>query len=37
MVIQFEETVSSLHRNKYYSVFDCYSGLWQIRYLKKKK
>jgi hypothetical protein len=26
----FEETVSTLHGSKYFSVLDCYSGFWQI-------
>jgi hypothetical protein len=27
----FEETVSTLHGSKYFSVIDCFSGFWQIR------
>jgi hypothetical protein len=27
----FEETVSTLHCSKYFTVIDCYSGFWQIK------
>ena len=27
----FEETVSTLHGNQYFSVLDCYSGFWQLK------
>ena len=27
---KFEETTSTLHGSKYFSVSDCYSGFWQM-------
>jgi len=27
----FEETVSTLHGSRYFSVVDLYSGFWQIK------
>jgi len=33
----FEETVSTLHGSKYFSVIDCYSGFWQIKIAKEDK
>ena len=32
----FEETVSTLHGSKYFSVIDCYSGFWQIKIAEDK-
>jgi hypothetical protein len=33
----FEETVSTLHGSKYFSVLDCYSGFWQINIKEEHK
>ena len=33
----FEETVSTLHGSKYFSVIDCYSGFWQIKIAEEDK
>jgi len=33
----FEETVSTLHGSKYFSVLDCYSGFWQIKIAEEDK
>lgn len=33
----FEETVSTLHGRKYFSVIDCYSGFWQIKIADEHK
>jgi len=33
----FEETVSTLHGSKYFSVIDCYSGFGQIKIAEKDK
>jgi transposase InsO family protein len=33
----FEETVSTLHGSKYFSVIDCYSGFWQIKIADEDK
>jgi hypothetical protein len=33
----FEETVSTLHWSKYFSVIDCYSGFWQIKIAEEDK
>jgi len=33
----FEETTSSLHGSKYFSVLDCYSGFWQINIKEEHK
>jgi len=27
----FEESDSTLHGRKYFSILDCYSGFWQIK------
>ena len=33
----FEETVSTLHGSKFFSVIDCYSGFWQIKLAEEDK
>jgi hypothetical protein len=33
----FEETFSTLHRSKYFSAIDCYSGFWQITIAEEDK
>jgi len=33
----FEETVSTLHGSRYFSVFDLYSGFWQIKLVEEDK
>jgi hypothetical protein len=33
----FEETVSTLHGSKYFSVVDCFSGFWQIKIAEEDK
>ena len=33
----FDETVSTLHGSKYFSVIDCYSGFWQIKIAEEEK
>jgi hypothetical protein len=33
----FEETVSTLHGSKYFTVIDCYSGFWQIKIAEEDK
>jgi hypothetical protein len=33
----FDETVSTLHGSKYFSVINCYSGFWQIKIAEKDK
>jgi hypothetical protein len=33
----FEETVSTLHGSRYFSVLDCYSGFWQLKLAEEDK
>ena len=33
----FEETTSTLHGSKYFSVLDCYSGFWQVKIKEEHK
>jgi hypothetical protein len=33
----FEETVSTLHGSRYFSVVDCFSGFWQIKIAEEDK
>jgi len=33
----FEDTVSTLHGSKYFSVLDCYSGFWQVKLAEDDK
>ena len=33
----FEEIVATLHGTKYFSVIDCYSGLWQVKIAEEDK
>ena len=30
-LLVFEEAVATLHGSKYFSVIDCYSGVWQVK------
>jgi hypothetical protein len=33
----FDETVSTLHGNRYFSVLDCYSGFWKLKLAEEDK
>jgi hypothetical protein len=36
-LLVFEETVSTLHGNRYFSVVYCFSGFWQIKMAEEDK